>query len=139
MKKYIRIVAGVLMMALFISGCGNENTQSENQNEVMHNTEIVQEEDTQKETETIIVEVETTMYAQKRVNVRSLPSTDGEKLGILSINDEVVALGEAVDGWQKVRYNDSIAYVSVEYLSLEKIEIQTPEPGTTLQSDEITA
>ncbi|MBQ8230795.1 MAG: hypothetical protein IJZ34_02525, partial [Lachnospiraceae bacterium] len=34
-------------------------------------------------------DMDATMYAQKTVNVRSLPNTDGEKLGSLSTNDEV--------------------------------------------------
>lgn len=145
MKKQFRVMALLLAMVLFISGCGevntsdnqNTNTQTELQNDTNLNTEDLQEE-TEQATEEVI-EVETTMYALKNVNVRSIPSTEGEKLGTLSINDEVLAIGEVVDGWQKVRYNDVDAYISAEYLGTEKVEIQTPTAGTTKQADEITA
>ena len=142
MKTQSRKIAFLLVMVLLLPGCGGNsnleaNTQKETQNTQIQNTEVVQK-DTEVEAEEI-VEVETVMYAQDTVNVRSLPSTDGEKLGTLSVNEEVVALGDAVDGWQKIRYNDSIAYVSAEYLGLEEVEIQIAQPGTTYQPGEITA
>lgn len=71
--------------------------------------------------------VETTMYATTTVNVRSGPSASATKLGALSQNDSVVALGQAVDGWQKVIYDNQVAYVSSKYLSTEKIAVGTDE------------
>ena len=147
MKNQFKKIALILALILFVSGCGvtdaGNNSESNSQTNVQstenQNTEGSIE-NTEIETETEeIVEVETILYAQEGVNVRSLPSTDGEKLGTLSINEEVVALGDAVDGWQKIRYNDSIAYVSAEYLGTEQVEIQTVQPGTNYQPDEITA
>lgn len=146
MKKQIRIAAVLLLISLFISGCGTADatnhessvdTQSQTQETGSQTTQNLEEVQTEKEEE--IVEIETTMYAQKRVNVRSLPSTDSEKLGTLSINDEIIAIGESIDGWQKVRYQETIAYISAEYLGIEKVEIQTPVANTSMQVDEITA
>lgn len=141
MKKLIRIMVLLLIMVLLISGCGDENTSSiqsmNTQNNDTMNTEVFQEE-TDLSAE-VLIEVETTMYAQKSVNIRSMPSTDSEKLATLSINDEVLAVGEVIDGWQKIRYAETDAYVSAEYLGIEKIEIQTPMPNTSMQVDEITA
>lgn len=151
MRKKIQVIIMVIMMCLMCFGCGtshvNQNTQMQNDVDVnlndstqemnVDNTENPEGGETENAEE--VVEVETTMYAQKTVNVRSLPSTDGEKLGTLSINEEIVALGEAVDGWQKVRYKDQIAYISAEYLGMEKVEIQTPVAGTAMQANEITA
>ena len=85
-----------------------------------------------------IPEREHTLYAKSSVNVRSIPSTDGKKLGTLSLNQAVTALGDAVDGWQKVRYKDVIAYVSAKYLVTEKIESKEPVKPSG-QVDEITA
>lgn len=149
MKNQMKKMILIMLFALLVTGCGaaneNANTEGSPQTEMESsdnlNTEFVTN-DTEKETEIEteeVVEVETTLYAIEGVNVRSMPSTDGEKLGTLSVNDEVIALGEAVDGWQKIRYKDSIAYVSAEYLGTEKVEIQTPAPGTNYQPDEITA
>lgn len=98
------------------------------------------EENTNTETEDSqeIPEREHTLYAKSSVNVRSIPSADGKKLGTLSLNQAVTALGDAVDGWQKVRYKDVIAYVSAKYLVTEKIEIKEPVKPSG-QVDEITA
>ena len=147
MKDQVKKIALIMAVILLVSGCGtgNEGQNSENNSQTqMQSTENLNTEEvvnnTEVETETEeIVEVETTLYAQEAVNVRSMPSTDSEKLGTLGMNAEVIALGEAVDGWQKIRYNDSIAYISAEYLGTEKVAVQTPEPGTNYQPDEITA
>ena len=155
MRKKIHVLLIVLMMCFFCFGCGTTNTDNQDENANPQNDVNVESNDdtqdldvqdteeqdsTQQQEETeVVVEVETTMYAQKGVNVRSIPSTDGEKLGTLSINEEIIALGDAVEGWQKVRYKDVVAYVSAEYLGTEKVEIQTPVAGTTMQPNEITA
>lgn len=155
MRKKIHVILIVLMMCFFCFGCGTTNTDNQDENANPQNDVNVESNDdtqdldiqdteeqdsTQQQEETeVVVEVETTMYAQKGVNVRSIPSTDGEKLGTLSINEEIIALGDAVEGWQKVRYKDVVAYVSAEYLGTEKVEIQTPVAGTTMQPNEITA
>ena len=155
MRKKIHVLLIVLMMCFFCFGCGTTNTDNQDENANPQNDVNVESNDdtqdldvqdteeqdsTQQQEETeVVVEVETTMYAQKGVNVRSIPSTDGEKLGTLSINEEIIALGDAVEGWQKVRYKDVVAYVSAEYLGTEKVEIQTPVAGTTMQTNEITA
>lgn len=154
MKKYVRWIALLLIMILFVTGCtpagdrensemnsqqGNSNnsedigTSEESDNsESVENTEEVTQNQTEENTET-----EIKLYANANVNVRSLPSTDGDKLGTLSINQEVIGLGEAVDGWQKIRYNDGFAYVSAQYLGKLKGETQVTEPQK--QVDEITA
>lgn len=152
MKKQVRFIAMLLSMMLVFTGCGpvdsekntenNKNSQSEMQSELQSEMQSEQHEDTEEidsSTEDVQenTETETKLYAQTNVNVRSLPSTSGEKLGVLSKNQEVIALGEAVDGWQKIRYNDGIAYVSAQYLGKTKIETQTTE--TQVQVDEITA
>ena len=67
-----------------------------------------------------------TMYATQTVNVRNLPSTDGEKVGSLSTNQEVAITGQASTGWYRIEYNGGEAYVSNKYLSDEKVEVQAP-------------
>lgn len=156
MKKLIKLIAVLLVLAMSITACGSINNQDNSemyseQNDVnssedigkienSENTEIINNsEDTEgaEATENVMEETEIKLYAQTNVNVRSLPSTDGEKLGTLSKNQEVIALGEAVDGWQKIRYKDGTAYVSAQYLSKVKVETQNTE--SSVQVDEITA
>lgn len=158
MKKHIRLIALLLTIVLVFTACGptdsdsnkdgNNNPQSEMQSQDDQDSDNdsqasnKDEQDSDKNSEDnndseIENETEIKLYAQTNVNVRSLPSTDGEKLGTLSTNQEVIGLGDAVDGWQKIRYNDGIAYVSAKYLSKLKVEVQSYEPQK--QVDEITA
>lgn len=156
MKKLIKLIAVLLVLAMSITACGSINNQDNSemyseQNDVnssedigkienSENTEIInnsEDTDGAEATENVMEETEIKLYAQTNVNVRSLPSTDGEKLGTLSKNQEVIALGEAVDGWQKIRYKDGTAYVSAQYLSKVKVETQNTE--SSVQVDEITA
>lgn len=138
MRKSIRILALLLSMLLFISGCGlsgsgdSESQLSEDQNSQQEQNS--QEDDSQNEENSQekedteddlnLEEIETKLYAQTGVNVRSIPSTQGEILGKLSTNEMVLGLGDAVDGWQKIRYKDGIAYVSAQYLGRVKAEEQ---------------
>lgn len=78
-----------------------------------------------------------TKYAKSTVNVRSLPTTDGEKLGGLSTNDEIKVTGKCNEtGWYRIEYADAIAYVSDEYLVDEKVVTPTPE-STQASSGEL--
>ena len=62
-----------------------------------------------------------TMYAKSSVNVRSLPSTSGTKLGSLKKNNEVTVTGQCNEtGWYRIVYGDGEAFVSNKYLSDEK-------------------
>ena len=113
----------------------SENTQNSEAEETksesieVTETEIIENE---------MIETEVVLYVQSDVNVRSLPSTEGEKLGTLRTNQEITGLDEAVDGWQKVRYNEEIAYVSAKYLGTEKVVVKEPV-APSKQVDEITA
>lgn len=70
------------------------------------------------------------MYAKDSVNVRDLPSTDGEKVGSLEANDLVYVTGQCKEtGWFQIVYNDGYAYVSNKYL-VESLPTPTPVPST---------
>lgn len=77
-------------------------------------------------------DMDATMYAQKTVNVRSLPNTDGEKLGSLSTNDEVKVTGQCVETrWYRIEYSGGVAYVSDSYLGNDKVVVQAEAPAQT--------
>lgn len=72
-----------------------------------------------------------TMYAQSSVNVRTQPSTDGEKVGSLKMNDEVSVTGQCNEtGWYRIVYSDGEAYVSNKYLGDSKAEVQQTAQNT---------
>ena len=71
-------------------------------------------------------EINENMYAKNVVNVRSLPSTSGTKLGMLGKNNEVTVTGRCNEtGWYRIVYGDGEAFVSDKYLSTEKA-VETP-------------
>lgn len=149
--KYLRKFTLLMVFTLIFTGCspvsnGNDNTEnkkpieSEIESEQISNKDTEEKENTEIESESESeesAEVETKLYAKTNVNIRSLPSASSDKLGMLNTNDEVIALGEATDGWQKIRYNDGIGYVSSQYLVKIKVEGQANQ--TQMQVDEITA
>lgn len=72
-------------------------------------------------------EMNATMYATQTVNVRNLPSTDGEKIGSLSTNQEITVLGQCNEtSWYKFELDGQTAFVSNSYLSTEKVEVSSP-------------
>lgn len=69
-----------------------------------------------------------TMYAKQSVNVRDLPSTDGNKLGGLSSGQAVTVTGKCNEtGWYRIDYNGGVAYVSNSYLVDNKPAEPKPE------------
>jgi hypothetical protein len=65
-------------------------------------------------------EVNETVYANAKVNVRIGPSTEYERIGSLAVGDSVTRIGIGEDGWSKVIYNGQEAYVFSAYLQKEK-------------------
>lgn len=80
-------------------------------------------------------DMDKTMYAQKSVNVRDLPTTDGQKLGALALNQEVKVTGQCAEtAWYRIVYNAGVAYVSDKYLGDAKVEEAVQTTGTTTTS-----
>ena len=78
-----------------------------------------------------------TKYAKQTVNVRTLPSTDGEKIGSLSTNDEITVTGQCNEtGWYRFEYNGQTAYVAGNYVSDNKVEVASSNGGSTVVSNE---
>lgn len=75
------------------------------------------------------IDLSTTMYAKSGVNVRSLPSTDGTRLGSLSKNQLVTVTGQCIEtGWYRILYNDAEAFVSNKYLDIAQDVITIGSP-----------
>lgn len=136
MRKYLfLLVIGIC----FLTACGKndkkedavvnntENIIAENENgtEIEVSTESVSDiETTEKEDAVEVIvssytysDLNKTMYASAEVNVRDLPTTDGNKLGELSKAQEIVVTGQCNEtGWYRIEYNGVVAYVSNGYL-----------------------
>ena len=71
--------------------------------------------------ETVTFEdVNETVYATTGVNVRTGPDTAYEKLGMCSRGNSVTRTGVGSNGWSRVTYNGSTAYIHSDYLSTTK-------------------
>ena len=80
-------------------------------------------------------DMDATKYAKSTVNVRSLPDTDGEKIGGLSQNDEVKVTGKCKEtGWYRIEYSGNVAYVNDSYLVDNKVETTTASEQTADQT-----
>ena len=76
-----------------------------------------------------ITSLNTTMYSTGDVNVRKGPSSDYEKVGSLTLNQEVKVTGQSKStGWYRIEFNGTEAFVSSSLLSTTKL--QTPPPAT---------
>ena len=80
-------------------------------------------------------DMDATMYAKQSVNVRDLPTSDGNKLGGLSLAQEVKVLGQCSEtSWYKIEFDGSIGYVSNKYLADEKPVQQTVQANEASSS-----
>lgn len=67
------------------------------------------------------------LYAQGNVNLRQGPSTDYEKSGSLSTNQQVHVTGQSKStSWYQVEINGETHYVSNKYLASTKITVSEP-------------
>lgn len=65
-------------------------------------------------------EVNETVYATTSVNVRSSFSADSNKVGSLATGASITRTGVEDNGWSRIVYGDSAAYVNSSYLSTTK-------------------
>lgn len=148
-KVNILLATMALSMAVTAIGCGakKDNTESVQATEAVEavveteteeaaetETEEVTEEPTEAVTEEPVEvsdgytyeEMDSTMYAAEKINVRSTPSQDGEKLGTLKKGEAVKVTGKCVEtGWFRVAYGDGNGFVSDKYVT------ETAVSGTT--------
>lgn len=64
--------------------------------------------------------VKDTVYAIKKVNIRSSYSTSSKSLGKLNQGESIQRTGIGDNGWDRVIYNGQICYISSSYLTTEK-------------------
>lgn len=79
-----------------------------------------------------VTEVSKTMYPSTRLNVRADNNSSSKLLGVFDVNESVHVTGLCDNGWARVDYNGTVAYVSYKYLSESKVgaATATPKPAT---------
>lgn len=82
-----------------------------------------------------IIEMDAVMYATTSVNERKEPSVDSEKIGSLSIGEEVHVTGKTEDGlWMRIEEGDGEAFVASNYLSTEKPVVEEQPSASESES-----
>ena len=83
-----------------------------------------------------IIEMDAIMYATTSVNERKEPSADSEKIGSLSIGEEVHVTGQTKDEqWYRIEISGiDEGFVASQYLSNDKPIIEQPEPETPAET-----
>lgn len=85
------------------------------------------------ENDSLFTETDETLYATTTVNVRSSYSTNSDKLGSLTKAQSVKRTGigtGAAAGWSRIEFNGKVAYVSSDYLSATKPQVNVSKPST---------
>jgi uncharacterized protein YkwD len=126
----------------FLEGEDLEET-TETDTEKIESTQTEESEETEAEaaatgdsTDYTYTDMSATMYADSSVSVRDLPSTDGNKLGSLSANQEVTVTGQCNEtSWYRIEYKNGVGYVSNKYLSEEKVATTSTGSGSGSASD----
>lgn len=67
------------------------------------------------------------MYATEKVNIRVRPKVGTTKIGFLNKNEAIHVIGICDNGWSKVLYNESTAYISSNYLSPNKVAVASDQ------------
>ena len=80
-------------------------------------------------------ELNETMYSSSNLNVRNMPSIDGEVIGRLSYNQEVNVTGKCNEtGWYRINFNGGEGFVSDKYIVREKKEAAIQDVTSNIQS-----
>ena len=90
--------------------------------------------------------VNQTVYATANVNVRKGANTSYAKVGLLKKGKSITRTAIGSNGWSKVSYNGTTAYISSNYLTTKKPEVTTTQkqesttkkPTTTKKEEEWT-
>jgi uncharacterized protein YgiM (DUF1202 family) len=94
------------------------------------------EEEEDEDADPNITKLDLIMYATSDVNVRAGHSTDFDRVGSLSANQEVQVIGQSKEtGWYMIEYRDDVAFVSENFLT-ETAPAAAPPPAAEPPAEE---
>lgn len=116
------LVGGVFLFRHFktesASGGGFEKVSESVSETAPPTTEAPTETPTETIGDVSITPCEMTMYSTvTTLNVRSIPSADGSKLGMVGQETPLSVTGRCSNGWYRISYNGGVGYVSGEYVA----------------------
>lgn len=152
-NKFLMIVC-VLSITFTLVACANNNTTPSNENQTEENIEketVDSTKETTSKDETIssgteesetankeenkpdytVVDVSYTRYTMFTCSIRDYPGVSGEEVGILAKNTKVNVIGECNNGWLKIEYKDTGAFIRALNLSDAETIIEESTPTET--------
>lgn len=128
----------------FRPNAGDTNETGQSSNVVVNNnpqdTPTPEITETPVPTEPVVETVTIQMVrTTETVNVRDDSSTNGNRLGTAEKGSEFVMIEALENGWTKIEYNGSEAYIKSDYLEQFETEVTvtpTPEPEDGADTDE---
>lgn len=150
------LILGLMIFTiLLVSGCSNSTGTDDSQVELEQNENSEDEVDTNqvqekveeveqvvtsvKETDYTFTDLSAVMYAISSVNLRDVPSPEGNKIGGLNVNDEVVITGTCNETeWYRIEYQGGNAFVSSKYLveQINNVKVEE-EPIASTQEESV--
>lgn len=74
-----------------------------------------------------VTDYSATMYSTTvTLNIRSGPSSNSQKLGMIGQDTPITVTGKCSNGWMRIDYNGTIGYCSAEYLKGAQNESEAP-------------
>lgn len=98
-----------------------KETETNEETETTSNIDYIEDTEYQTVLSYSISECWETVWAETTVNVRADASASGEKIGSLVQGNSVTRTGICSNGWSRVDYNGTTAYISSDYLSTEEL------------------
>ncbi len=136
MKKKLVTLAMVSVLMVSLVACGNEsnnvntniesnkvnveNDSTKNDTEsstIEQTTDIETTDKEENKPDYTVVDVSYTKYTNATCSIRDYPGVSGEEVGILAMNTKVNVIGECNNGWLKIEYKDTGAFIRALYLS----------------------
>ena len=106
-----------------------EKTPFDEISDIIEETEVeVNEEEIVTEPTQSFKDVHETVWVTEAVNIRIEPNTNCDILGVFSVGDELLRIGESDEGWSKISYKDGVAYCSSSYLTTKEPKNETIFP-----------
>ena len=124
-KRWLAVLLTAVLLITALTACSLPFMQDEETEEPTTTT-------TEEPTTTTTAKVYPVCYVTAtKLNVRREPNTDGELLGQLVYGAAVEILETTVDGWCRIDYNGTPAYISSAYISIQKPPSTTATTTTT--------
>lgn len=102
-----------------------------------NSNDSVDVENVKHEKEPIFTQINETVYATKSMNVRSSWSTSSNKIGGLTKGQAVIRTGIGDNGWSRISYNGTVAYVSTSLITTTKPEEEITESVEEIEEEQI--